>query len=195
MAAWSFRLGGYLLLDRAFAAREDGRYDSLVTSWGEAAERRIFILFMAQAVFIVLFCVPLLPVAYSPNPLWSIWDGLALCVWLVSIGGESLADRQLARWRSDPLNKGRTCRAGLWRYSRHPNYFFEWVHWWAYVFLAIETPWGWLALLGPLLMFLFLFRFTGIPYTEAQALRSRGPDYADYQRTTSVFFPWIPRHK
>jgi hypothetical protein len=81
------------------------------------------------------------------------------------------------------------CREGLWRYSRHPNYFFEWLHWWAYVFLAIGSPLWWLPMLGVAVMFLFLTRVTGIPPTEAQALRSRGDAYRAYQRTTNAFFP------
>jgi steroid 5-alpha reductase family enzyme len=81
------------------------------------------------------------------------------------------------------------CRAGLWRYSRHPNYFFEWVHWWAYVLIGHAAP---LTLLGPAAMLLFLFRVTGIPYTERQALKSRGEQYREYQRTTSRFVPWPP---
>jgi steroid 5-alpha reductase family enzyme len=112
------------------------------------------------------------------------------------VAGEALADRQLAAHRRDPANKGKTCRSGLWRYSRHPNYFFEFLHWFAYVFLAVGMGIGWIAasLIGPAVMLVFLYRVTGIPYTEAQALRSRGEDYAEYQRTTSPFLPLPPKH-
>ena len=129
--------------------------------------------------------------ARNASPL-GIWDILGTTVWLIAVGGESVADRQLARWRAQPDNRGKTCRAGLWRLSRHPNYFFEWIHWWAYVCLAIGTPWVWVALAGPVVMLLFLYKITGIPYTEARALASRGEDYARYQRTTSAFIPWFP---
>ena len=114
--------------------------------------------------------------------------------WLVAVGGEALADRQLSAHKADPANRGKTCRKGLWRYSRHPNYFFEFVHWFAYLALAVGAgPWPVaLCALGPVVMFVFLYRFTGIPYTEQQALRSRGEDYAQYQRTTSAFFPLPP---
>jgi steroid 5-alpha reductase family enzyme len=111
----------------------------------------------------------------------------------VAFAGESLADRQLSRFRQDPRNRGRVCRDGLWRYSRHPNYFFEWLHWWAYVALAAGSPLWWIAVAGVAMMLLFLTRVTGIPPTEAQALRSRGEAYREYQRTTSAFFPWPPR--
>ena len=192
LGAWSLRLGTYLLIDRVIGAEEDGRYHALLTAWGEKAERNLFLLYLAQAGFVVLFGLPLLPVVNGPEPVGTPWDGLALIIWFAAVAGESVADRQLGRWRADPANRGRTCRAGLWRYSRHPNYFFEWLHWWTYVFLAVGAPWAILSLLGPVVMLLFLFRFTGIPYTEAQALRSRGEDYARYQRSTSAFFPWIP---
>ena len=193
--AWSFRLGVFLLRDRVFRGREDGRYLSLMASWGEQAERRLFRLFLFQALFIVLFALPFLPVADLARPLFTLWDVAAVFVWIMAVSGESVADRQLARWRADPGNKGHTCRSGLWHYSRHPNYFFEWLHWWTYVLLAAGSSWWCLTLLGPALMFYILYRVTGIPYNEAQSLRSRGEDYAHYQRTTSAFFPWFPHRE
>jgi steroid 5-alpha reductase family enzyme len=99
----------------------------------------------------------------------------------------------LAQYRGDPVNRGKTCRLGLWKYSRHPNYFFEWLYWWVYVLIAWTAPLGWISLLAPGLMLFFLLKVTGIPATEAQAVRSRGDDYRDYQRTTSMFIPWFPQ--
>jgi steroid 5-alpha reductase family enzyme len=122
---------------------------------------------------------------------WWAYCGVAL--WLVAVVGESVADRELAAHRADPSRRGATCRSGLWRYSRHPNYFFEWLHWWTYVIIAAGAPWWWVALAGPAVMTFFLFKVTGIPATEAQALATRGDDYRDYQRTTSVFVPWFPK--
>jgi len=191
---WSFRLGFYLLLDRVIGAQEDGRYQALLASWGEHAERNLFLFYWVQAGFIVFFAIPFIPGVNYAEPAVTAWDVIGVCVWVAAVAGEALADRQLARWRANPDNRGKTCRDGLWRYSRHPNYFFEWVHWWAYVFLGFAGPWGWLTLAGPLAMLLFLYRVTGIPYTEKQALKSRGDDYARYQQTTSAFFPWFPRH-
>ena len=86
-----------------------------------------------------------------------------------------------------------TCRAGLWRYSRHPNYFFEWLHWFAYVWLAVGSPWFGVAWTGPVVMYVFLRWLSGIPFTERQALATRGEDYRAYQRTTPMLFPWFPR--
>ena len=104
-----------------------------------------------------------------------------------------LADRQLSAFRMNPANRGQVCRQGMWRYSRHPNYFCEWLHWWAYVLLAVGAAGGWLNVLGPVLMLYFLHKVTGIPPTEAQALKNRGEAYREYQRTTSIFFPWPPK--
>jgi steroid 5-alpha reductase family enzyme len=119
------------------------------------------------------------------------WLGLA--IWIAGLAGESVADRQLARFKADAQNRGRVCEAGLWRYSRHPNYFFEWTIWVAYATFALASPpWGYAALAMPALMLHFLFNVTGVRATEAQALRSKGEAYREYQRRTSAFVP-LPR--
>ncbi len=189
---WGLRLSAYLFLDRVLPPGEDGRYQMLRERWGDRAQLWFFLFFQVQAFWSVLFSIPFLAVTSNASPLGP-WDILGTVIWLVAVGGESVADRQLARWRSRPENHGKTCREGLWRLSRHPNYFFEWIHWWAYVCLSIGTPWVWAALAGPVAMLLFLYKITGIPYTEARALASRGEDYARYQRSTSAFVPWFPR--
>ncbi|MCI2260124.1 DUF1295 domain-containing protein [Xanthomonas indica] len=192
---WGARLAWHLGVRVFGDAHEDGRYRALREHW-HGDQRKFLAFFLGQALVVLAFAVPLSVAAHNPQPQWSVWTTLAVATWLIAVGGESLADRQLAAFRADPANKGTTCRRGLWRYSRHPNYFFEFVHWFAYVFLAAGSGalWVGVAALGPLLMFAFLYRVTGIPYTEQQALRSRGRDYADYQRSTSAFFPMPPRH-
>ncbi|MFM1920338.1 MAG: hypothetical protein RLZZ303_1972 [Candidatus Hydrogenedentota bacterium] len=190
---WSLRLGLYLLLDRVKGKEEDGRYRKLREHWGAEAQRKFLVFFQFQGLLIVLFSLPPLLAMLSPkaSPLTLL---LGVSLGLFAMAGESLSDAQLRRWRSNPANRGRTCREGLWRFSRHPNYFFEWLHWWAYVIMAGVSWQAAAALAGPLLMLLFLYRITGIPYTEAQALLSRGDDYREYQRTTSPFIPWFPRN-
>jgi steroid 5-alpha reductase family enzyme len=121
-----------------------------------------------------------------------VWIGVA--VGAVGNVGATVADRQLARWRASPANAGLTARTGLWSWSRHPNYFFEWVSWCGVALAATAAPWGWLAWMVPAGLLFLLFRVTGIPATEAQALRSRS-DYADYRRTTSTFVPLPPRNR
>jgi steroid 5-alpha reductase family enzyme len=163
--------------------------------WGRRANRNFFIFFLVQASWSVLFSLPFLAVVFNTaNPL-GILDGLGVAVWIFSVLGEVVADWQLARFRRGSQNRGKTCNQGLWRYSRHPNYFFEWLHWFAYILLAAGSPYWWLSLLGPVTMGVFLFKITGIPYTEKQALRSRGESYREYQRTTSAFFPWFTKKK
>lgn len=191
---WGLRLASHLAV-RVSSEAEDGRYRNLRKRWN-GSQSRFFLFFQAQAAFVAFFSVPFWIAAQNPVARWTVWSLLAVVVWMVAVVGEAIADHQLASHRKDPSNSGKTCRSGLWRYSRHPNYFFEFVHWFTYVFLAIGlgTPWVVASFIGPLLMLVFLYRVTGIPYTEAQALRSRGQDYADYQRTTSPFVPLPPKH-
>ena len=194
-AFWGVRLGSYLFFNRFVGKPEDGRYQELRAKWGEGAERNFFFFFQFQASWDVLFSLPFLAVAFNAKPALGIWDFLGALVWVAAVLGETTADRQLAQFRGQPENRGKTCNQGLWRYSRHPNYFFEWIHWFAYIFLAVGSPYWWLTLLGPLLMGFFLIKITGIPYTEQQSLKSRGESYREYQRTTSAFIPWFPKKR
>lgn len=189
---WGGRLALHLLLDRIVGKPEDGRYARLRSHWGTRAPLYFLGFFLAQAVLALLLSAPFFLAVHTVEPGLGIAHFAAVIVFAIALAGEALADRQLARFRGDPTNRGRTCRVGLWRWSRHPNYFFEWLIWCAFALLAMPAPAGAWALLAPLAMLILITRFTGIPYTEAQASRSR-PDYADYQRTTSAFFPWPPR--
>ncbi len=154
---------------------------------------KLFVFFQGQAVIVALFSLPFIAAANNPSLDISLWFVLAVSVFVISVFGESLADRQLAAFRGNPGNRGKTCRTGLWAWSRHPNYFFEWLHWFAYLFLAIGSPQFLLSLIGPVVMLAFLYRVSGIPWTEAQALRSRGEDYVRYQKEVSAFFPLPPK--
>jgi steroid 5-alpha reductase family enzyme len=191
-AVWSLRLALHLLTDRIVGKPEDGRYRTLRARWGGRAQLRFFVFFQVQALVDVALSLPFLVAMRVPGPLTA-WGVAGIAVWALAVAGEAAADAQLARFRADPANRGRTCRVGLWRTSRHPNYFFEWLHWWSYVALAVGASYWWVTLLAPAAMLYFLLRVTGIPPTEAQALASRGEDYRQYQRTTSVFIPWFPK--
>lgn len=187
---WSARLAMHLWW-RMHGAPEDGRYRALRERW-HGDQRKLFAMFQLQALLIPLFALPFVAVAANPASLPApLTAGAA--VWLIAVGGETLADAQLARFRSKPAHRGKTCRVGLWRYSRHPNYFFEWLHWFAYVLFAVGSPLWWLAFVGPVVMYGFLRYLSGIPFTEQQALRSRGADYRAYQQETPMLFPWFPK--
>lgn len=192
---WSFRLAGYLAF-RLAGQPEDARYAALRTKWGPWAAVGMFVFFLLQGLTVIFFSLAPLAAMISPRGGGlDGWDALAVVIWLAAVGGEALADGQLAHFKAAPSHRGQTCRAGLWRYSRHPNYFFEWVHWWAYIPAAIGSRWWWWPPIIMASMWLVLRHFTGIPATEARAVERRGEDYRRYQREVNAFFPWKPRVK
>jgi steroid 5-alpha reductase family enzyme len=188
---WGARLCIHLL-KRVLHEPEDGRYQALRATWN-GSPAKFFMFFQMQAIIVVLFSIPFYAAASRHAGEICGWTLAAVGIWLISVFGEYLADEQLAKFRADPNNKGKTCRAGLWAYSRHPNYFFEWLHWFTYVLLAVNSDYFWYSLTGPIVMLAFLYRVSGIPWTEAQALRSRGENYQRYQNEVSAFFPWFAK--
>lgn len=187
---WSLRLLTHLV-QRLKREKEDGRYQALRDTWGDRAHRNFLFFFLFQAILVAVFSLPYMTVAHNPSNI-GLSDLIGTVIFFAAVTGETIADRQLYRFRSHPRNQGKTCREGLWRYSRHPNYFFEWLHWWAFVLLSSGQPYWWISLTGPILMFVFVYWITGIPPTEARALETRQADYRLYQKTTSKFFPWFP---
>lgn len=192
-AVWALRLSAHLAT-RLGRDGEDGRYLAMEEAAGARAPLFFFGFFQMQAIAAWVFALPFASLSQDPEPAWRIWEILALLLWCGSLLGNGLADRQLDRWRSDPTNKGKTCRTGLWNWSRHPNYFFEWLLWCAYPVAAIGTPYLLLNVVLAALMLFMVTKVSGIPFTEQQALRSRGEDYRTYQETTSAFFLLPPRH-
>ena len=190
---YAFRLGMHLFFNRVYKKTEDPRYQRLRSQWGHRSQIYFFLYFQGQAIAIAVFSLPLLVLMPKPDPTLNSWEMVGILVWVIGVGGEALADFQLAKFRAQPKNRGKTFRKGLWRYSRHPNYFFESLHWCSYVIMAIGVSYGWLTLIGPVLMIWGLLKVTGIPFSEAQALVSRGEDYRQYQRTTNAFVPWFPK--
>ena len=190
---WSVRLAVYLLFSRVFGHSEEGRYVQLRKQWKTHLPLRFLFFFEAQALLDLILSVPFLLACLDARATIGVLEKLAVVIWLVGMIGEATADVQLDAFKKNPANKGKTCRAGLWNYSRHPNYFFEWTIWVAYSLFALGSPWGWLGLLAPAMILYFLLRLTGIPATEAQSLRSRGAEYRQYQRVTSAFVPWFPK--
>jgi steroid 5-alpha reductase family enzyme len=189
------RLGFYILFNRVIGKVEDARYRRLRKQWGSSEPVMMFGYFQLQALAVTAFSLPFLALIQNPASFFALIELVGLLIWIVAVCGEPMADRQLAQFRSKPWNHDRVCRDGLWRYSRHPNYFFEWLHWWAYVVMGVGTH-GWLLTwIGPVGMGWALLKVTGIPWVEQQALASRGEDYRDYQRTTNAFFPWLPKSR
>lgn len=193
---WFLRLTWHLLRRYWNESEEDTRYANMRRAMVKYQHLGFLAFFMFQAGLIVLFSYPMLALLSVPAPQWNDWTAfyliVAAVIMLVAFFGESLADEQLYRFKQDPKNKGKTMDQGLWRYSRHPNYFFEWLHWFAYPIIGLAAG-VYVLWIYPILMLLFLYYVTGIPFSEQQALAHRGDNYKDYQRRTSIFIPWQPK--
>jgi steroid 5-alpha reductase family enzyme len=199
VAIWSLRLGLHIAV-RSAGIIDDPRYAAFAREWGVDASRKMFVFLQSQAFGSIPLAFSIFVAARFPSHALRLQDGLGALILLIGIAGEALADAQLKRFRNDPANRGRVCDVGLWRWSRHPNYFFEWFGWLAYPVIAISPvhpwsyPWGLAALPAPVLMYWILVHVTGIPPLEQQMLRSRGDRFRDYQSRTSMFFPLPPRN-
>jgi steroid 5-alpha reductase family enzyme len=194
VSVWSLRLTFHLWRRVGkLHPHEDSRYEELRSKWSGNTDRKFFFFFEFQALLNVALSVPfaLASINSSAAIRWVEWAGAVL--WIACVLGEAIADRQLSRFKSDPANRGKTMKGGLWRYSRHPNYFFEWLIWCSYFLFASGSPWGFATIYCPLLMLHFLLNVTGVPMAEEQSLRSRGDDYRRYQEATSRFFPWFSK--
>ncbi len=195
VCVWGARLGTYLFVRvLGHITEEDGRYKQLRIDWAPNINTKFFVFFQMQALSNVVLSLPFLFACINPAPELSILEKLAIGLWLISIAGEALADRQLQVFKKDPTNKGKVCDAGLWNFSRHPNYFFEWMIWVSYFLFACASPYGWISVICPLTILYLLFKVTGIPMTEEQAVRSKGEAYKKYQQTTSAFVPWFKKN-
>jgi steroid 5-alpha reductase family enzyme len=201
VAVWSLRLGSHIAI-RTAEITDDPRYAAFAKEWGVNSARRMFVFLQNQALGSIPLVFAIFVAARFPVDALRWQDGLGALILFTGIAGEALADAQLKRFRADPANKGRVCDAGLWRWSRHPNYFFEWFCWLAYPVIALSLdypfaypfayPWGLATLLAPVFMYWILVYVTGIPPLEEQMLRSRGERYRAYQLRTSKFFPLPP---
>lgn len=193
VAIWSLRLGWHII-ERSAGKPDDPRYAKLMIEWGEDARRQMFVLLQKQALVTIPLAASIAIAAHNPTPALNWQDALAVAIFAIGVLGGAISDRQLRAFATDPANRNRACDAGFWRYSRHPNYFFEWLHWLSYPLVAISLAGsyslGWLALAAPLCIYWLLVYVSGIPPLEEHMLRRLGPAYETYQKRTNAFFPW-----
>ncbi|MBS1529821.1 MAG: DUF1295 domain-containing protein [Bacteroidetes bacterium] len=188
------RLGTYILTRTvSHIHEEEGRYQQLRKEWGPNPDWVFFWFFQGQALSNVILAVPFFVVCMNPSTTISLLEYAGAALWLISVVGESIADAQLRTFKKALSNKGKVCSRGLWNYSRHPNYFFQWMIWMSYFVFALGSPYGYLAVISPAIILYLLLRVTGIPITEEQSIRSKGDAFREYQKTTSAFVPWFKK--
>ncbi len=194
LAMWSMRLGWHLQRRiRKHHPEEDARYQKLREVWKGHEASRFFWFFQAQALSVVLLALPFLFIALDPDTTWSHWETAGLVICVIGILGEGVADSQMASFKSRNSDSKAVCQDGLWYYSRHPNYFFEAVIWIGFYLYACGSAWGWACFHAPAIIIYLLVKVTGIPPTEAAAVRRKGDAYRHYQQTTSPLIPWPPK--
>ena len=191
---WGLRLSLYILW-RNWGKPEDFRYAKWrAESGGRWWWKSGFQVFLLQGLLLWIVSAPLLAVQLGSAARSLTWlDGIALGVWLIGFYFESVGDFQLARFRADPTKKGTVLRSGVWRYTRHPNYFGDAAQWWGYFLLALAAGGGW-TIFSPLLMTTLLLRVSGVTLLE-QTLKDSKPGYREYVESTSAFIPWFPRNR
>jgi steroid 5-alpha reductase family enzyme len=194
MAVWALRLGLYLT-PRTAGRPEDPRYAGFRRQFGARYPVSMLWVTLPQAPASALLSLSVTVAAHRPGPGPDLRDGLAAALFAAAVAGEAIADGQMKRFRADPANRGKVNETGLWGWSRHPNYLFQWLGWCAYPVMALEPsrPVTWLTLTAPLVMYGLLRYVSGVPPLEAAMLESRGEAFRDYQRRVPVFFPLPPR--
>jgi steroid 5-alpha reductase family enzyme len=195
-ACWSLRLGLHIAR-RTTGITDDPRYANLIRAWGADAARQMFWLLQKQALVSIPLGVAIWLAARHSEPFPLVTDVMGVAVFVVAVAGEAISDEQLHRFRKNPDNRGRICDAGLWGWSRHPNYFFEWLGWLAYPLLAIDISgnqlWGFLAFGAPACMYWLLVHVSGIPPLEQHMAEKRGDEFRRYRARTNTFFPGPPK--
>lgn len=187
---WSLRLATHITR-RTIRGGDDPRYAELKRGWGANYRGQLLLFLEIQAAVALLLALAVMAAAHNPAP-FGIGDLAGIVIAVVAIAGEAISDRQLARFSADPANKGKVCDTGLWALSRHPNYFFEWLYWLAYLPIGLGYAWGWVVVAAPVLMYVLLRHVSGVPPLEAHMLRSRGDAYRAYSKRVSAFWPVGP---
>ncbi len=197
IALWALRLAGHIAA-RTRGGEDDPRYADLARQWGRLFPLYLFGFLQIQAAAALVLVLAVRLAAIHPGPFPVVGDYLGLALLVIAVVGEGIADGQLARFARANSGRKAVCDVGLWAWSRHPNYFFEWLGWCAWAVVAIDVsgtwPWGWAALAAPLLMYVLLAYVSGVPPLEAHMLKSRGDAFRAYQARVNAFFPG-PQHK
>lgn len=192
--AWSLRLGSYLTIRNA-GKQEESRYAELRNKWGAHANTKMLAFFYLQGALNLILSTPFLMVMMNEQPQLHLMEWMGFAVVLIALSAEGVADAQLWAFKKREANKGKVCTARLWNYSRHPNYFFEWLVWIGFFLMAVASPFGIWSISSPLIILWTLLKATGIPITETLAVKTKGDAYREYQHTTSAFIPWLKKKK
>ncbi|MFK0332946.1 DUF1295 domain-containing protein [Rhizobium sp. NPDC090275] len=189
ISAWSLRLASHIG-SRCRGAAEDPRYAKFIEDWGDGAAWRLFLFVQIQALAAFVLVLAVYLAAANERSFPGAIDALAMLLAIVGLAGEAISDAQLARFRKTPEAKTEVCEVGFWSYSRHPNYFFEWLIWCCWpLFASTGSIWNWLSLLAPLMMYWLLVHVSGVPPLEEHMLRSRGDKFRALQHRVNAFFP------
>ncbi len=185
---WGIRLAGYLWWTRIRQKHIDKRYTAISQSWTVKKPLGFFINFQLQGLFIFMVSISWYFISLSPATHINLIDLIGLIFFIFALGLESLADLQLQQFKKN--HPGQVCNQKLWRLSRHPNYFFEWLIWSSFTLFSLTAPYGLLSLFSPLALYVIM-AFITIPITERESLKSKGEAYLEYQSKTPAFFPKI----
>ena len=186
---WGSRLALYIFL-RHRGKGEDFRYAKWRKDWGRwFILRSFFQIFMLQGLLLLIISYSVILVNHSPKVGLTILDYVGVLVWLIGFFFEAVGDYQLSRFKKNPENKGRIMKYGLWRYTRHPNYFGEAVMWWGIFLIALSVRYGWTAVISPLVITFLLLRVSGVIMLEKKYKENE--EYAAYAQRTSAFLPWF----
>lgn len=194
VTVWGLRLSLYILW-RNWGKPEDFRYQKWRDESGSIWWwKSFFQVFLLQGFLMWVISAPLLAAQLGPTPArLTVFDGIGVLIWGIGFFFEAAGDWQLAHFKADPANKGQVMRSGVWRYTRHPNYFGDAAQWWGFYVLAAVAG-GWWTIFSPIIMTTLLVRVSGVALLE-KTLKETRPGYREYIETTSAFIPWFPRQK
>ena len=193
VAAWALRLSAHVWL-RNRGRGEDFRYARWRREWGRAFVLRSYLqVFLLQGFFLLLVATPVILVNRSPSGAIGAPAAVGAAIWAIGFVFESVGDGQLRRFKKDPANRGRIMARGLWRYTRHPNYFGESLMWWGLAVLGLSVPGGWAGVISPVVLTFLLTRVSGIPLLERKYRGNK--EFEEYARRTSAFVPRPPKLK